>query len=45
MSPKQYGGWTATKARLVHGLFVALFVLTQVGIVVADNGMTGSGGP
>lgn len=35
----------ASHPKLLHILFVSLIVLTQVGIVVADNNGTGTGGP
>jgi hypothetical protein len=35
----------ASHPKLIHALFVGLVLLTQVGVVAADNGMTGTGGP
>lgn len=45
MSSNDILGWLASKPKLVHVLFVGLFVLTQVGTVVADNNGWGTGGP
>lgn len=38
-------GRLASHPKLLHILFVGLVVLTQVGIVAADNGGTCCGGP
>ena len=45
MSSKKAGEWLASHPKLLHVLFVGLFVLTQVGIVVAENGGGGVDGP
>lgn len=35
----------APHPKLLHTLFIGLVLLTQVGVAVAENGTTGSGGP
>jgi hypothetical protein len=45
MSSDDITEWIASHPKLLHALFVTLVMLTQVGIVVADNGGTGVDGP
>lgn len=45
MSPNDITERLASHPKLLHVLFVAAFVFTQVGIVVADNGGSNYNGP
>lgn len=45
MSSDDITEWIASHPKLLHVLFVGLVVLTQVGIVIAENGGGGVDGP
>lgn len=38
MSRTETGGWLASHPKLLHALFVGTILLSQVGVVVANNG-------